>query len=125
MVSASSSAVIRASVRIRQSRTSSSPWYRPSAMLVLPTSMASSTGSALRRQQRGEHGGVLGRGGCRAAHQVRVPGRVGGVGAGLDDAVVLVDEHDAWLVSGRLGGVHLPVGDEDDDVAVVDEGRGG
>ena len=50
--------------------------------------------------------------------------RLGGVVAGAGDAVVGVDEDHAGLAGARLGVVHLPVADEDDEVAGVHQPGG-
>jgi hypothetical protein len=60
-----------------------------------------------------------------AAQQPGARQRLGRVVAEAHDLVVLVHEDDPRLVGARLGVVHQPVGDEDDQVAGVHQTRCG
>src|SRR4051794_40636219 len=107
MMSASSSAVTSASVRMRQFCTtfawSPEPETNPTTVWVLRTSIASSMGLAWGVEVGG------------------VGGHVGGIGAEVELTVLLVDEYHPRRVLAGLGVLHRPVRDQDDEVAGMDQ----
>src|SRR5437764_15216134 len=112
MVSASSSAVTSASVRIRHCCTTFAcslvPETSPTTVWVLRTSMASSTTRkpSSRRDQLAGVGGNE----CRIAAEV-------------DRVVAGVDENNPGLIAAGLGVLHLGIGDQDHQVAGMHEMR--